>query len=118
MIVAVDGTGKKHDLGLKDVLYNFRYLCQRNSGAIRRPTSKHIGFYVSGGPKKILYWAIVSRIRESSKQRCYYLEAIMMLKSPIPLGTIPPNFSGGGIEISLDSFFHIRSVDEIYSHRV
>ena len=114
MIVAVDGTGKKHDLGLRDVLYNFRYLCQRNRAGIRRPAAKHIGFYVSGGPKAIVYWAIVDNIVESSDNRCYNIESIMRLNRPIPLGTIPPNFSGGGVEIPLEKFFNLRSVEDIY----
>lgn len=118
MVVAVDGTGKKHPLGLKDVLFNFRYLCQKNVDLIKRPATKYIGFYVSGGPKKVKYWAIVDSIVETEDRRYYNLESIILMKKPIPLGTIPPNFSGGGVEIPLKAFFEISNLDEIYEHRI
>jgi len=116
MIVTVDGAGN-HPLGLKDVLYNFKYECQRNDDTrINRPASKFIFFYVSGGPKKLLYWAIVNFITETLKKRIYFLEAIMKLKKPVPLGSIPPVFSGGALEVPIDIPFKIKSMDELYDH--
>lgn len=117
MVVTVDGTGKHH-LGLSDVLYSFGYECQKNNGHINRPNCKFAFFYVSGGPKKIIYWAIVERIIETDTKRIYLLECIMKLKRPIPLGTIPPNFSGGAIEIPLNDIFKIENMDDLYKYRV
>ena len=120
MVVAVDGTGKKHHLGLKDVLYNFRYLCQANGTVTRvnRPAAKHIAFYVSGGPKAIVYYATVENIVEDNDQRCYYLDSISKLKDPIPLGKIPPNFSGGAVHLSIRNFMRLNNTDEIYQHLI
>lgn len=118
MIVTVDGT-EKHPLGLKDVLYNFKYECQRNDGKyINRPACKFIFFYVSGGAKKMLYWAIVNFITESTQKRIYFLESIMKLKKPVPLGSVPPVFSGGAISVPVDIPFKIKNMDELYSHLV
>ena len=118
MIVAVDGTGKNHPLGLRDVLFNFRYLCQANGSVagINRPATRYIAFYVSGGPKAIVYLSIVERIFEKGDQRYYYLESISKLRHPIPLGKTPPYFSGGGIQLSLKDFMRLENVDEIYEH--
>jgi len=118
MIVTVDGTGK-HPLGLKDVLYNFKYECQKNdSKYINRPACKYIFFYVSGGPKKIVYWSIVSYIIETAKKRIYFLESLMKLKKQIPLGKIPPNFKGGALEVSLDVLFKVNNMDELYDYKI
>ncbi len=118
MIVCVDGTGK-HPRGLGDVLHNFKYECQRNGyKRSNRPACKHIFFYVSGGAKQLLYWAIVDFITETSSKRTYFLEAIMKMKKPVPLGAIPPIFNGGALQVPLDVPFKIDNMDKLYDHIV
>ena len=115
MIVAVRGTDDYHH-GWQHVLENFYYECGRNNGSFRRrPATPYIAFYRTKDPKAITHWGRVKEITEGDEWRTYKLRSLVQLDTPIPVGKIPPNFSGGCVEMPLEEFFKIKDLDQVYS---
>lgn len=115
MIVSSNGA-RMYDYGWHKVLENFEYRCPKNDGTYnRRIASPYIAFYRTYDPKAITHWARVERITEDETYRVYELKTLTKLSKPIPIGKIPPGFSGGCVEISFDNLFTISNMDEIYS---